>query len=416
MICGGCGNNNADGMRYCTSCGLPLQEAVVAAEAPPALEAHGPEPDDAAPGVVVPQPVDGPPQPAPTALPTPGAAATASTPAPPPTGSQTTARPGIIAQFIAAGIAFLVWIFSDKRRAIVAGGLVVTVLLGNWWIQSRPAAKADICSQASTLKAYLESSTSTFDNRAFTLANRLGDAAAKADPGEGGNTAAIHSAGRQLQSLGRGSGIIQSASLYQFDEPLSQILSWCATDTTPMAEAPAVQDAPIAVDTPTDTPADASTDTYSPSSSLPKALDSCATVNDEVTSNAGARFTFDSEPDNPIDDLPAGLTAGTTCNYTYNDATLSNIPLTVSLQQFDNDEDLVSALQSMGAPDPGQAAEPGMSAVVTYTSANANGGSAAIARKGDLVVIVTEDNPNVGLSDATLSDIASTTMGYWSPA
>lgn len=329
-------------------------------------------------------------------------------------GPSPTAQPGILAQLLELVAAALVWLLSDKRRVLVAASTAAVVLLGGWWWNSRPVPKSDICAQAVALQSHLQTDTSTFDNQGFDMANRLGAAAQRADAGDGGNVAAVHAAGERLANLGHGKGIVY-ASLGEFEGPLSTIQAWCATSTA--VAAPGVQDGPPVDDTTVvqDTP----TGVVDPGAGtqeggLVKALDSgCSQIDDGVLGVVGSRFVFSHEADLPVDDVPAGALATSTCTYDYNDATVPYTPLTVQIWSFDSSEAVSSMLSSINAPDPGQAAQPGMSATATFTF---DGHPAAVARKADLIVLVTEESSDTGLSDQQLTDVAVQSMGSWRPA
>lgn len=332
-------------------------------------------------------------------------------PIPPAPGPTTTAPVGIVAQLLAFLLAFLVWLFSDKRRAFAALAVTASALLGGWWWNSRPVPKSDVCAQAVALQGHLRTASFGFDNAAFSMANRLGAAAMKADAGDGGDVTAVHYAGQQLASLGQGKGIVY-ASLGEFEGPLSTIQSWCATDTRPVA-APPVQDPALAQGSPVDTAAEAPTDA-STSFGLVKALDGgCPQIGDAVAGPTNSRFVLTNDADLPADDIPQGLVAISICGYDLANATSSITPLKVRLAEYASDEAVTSALRVMHAPDPGQAANPGEAATATFTF---GGGPAAIVRKGDLIVIASEASPTVGISDQTLTDIASLAMGFWRPA
>ena len=290
------------------------------------------------------------------------------------------------------------------------------------------------------LQAHLQNQMSSisgggFDNEGFNMANRLGAAALQADSSDGGDVTAVHSAGQRLADLGQGKGIVY-ASLGEFEGPLSTIQAWCATDSSAVAAAPAQN--PAAPDDPaaggdgtgdvsspgpgdlagdSEPSSDPATDPgidASVTGGLVRALDSgCSQVNEGVLGVAGSHFVSGSESDLPVDDIPAGANATSTCTYDYSDATVSYSPLTVQFWSFDNDEDLAAMFSSIGAPDPGQAAQPGMAATATLTL---DTHPAAVARKADLVVVVSEDSVQTGLSDQQLTDIAVQAMAHWRPA
>jgi hypothetical protein len=102
---------------------------------------------------------------------------------------------------------------------------VIVVVGGAAWWTGRPSSRPDICAEATRLSQLLDASPGGIDNAVFDSAATLGGAAQKPDAAAGGNLVALRSAGQQLSEIaGR-----RTAYSGQFEMPLAQIQSWCAT-------------------------------------------------------------------------------------------------------------------------------------------------------------------------------------------